>query len=185
MNPKAKKVVFILSFLLGVHLSLQAGFSVGFFAGPSSQKPGREGLEFNADTRWAYGVRAGFKLLIIGLEAQYFQVAHHLQLKDITHSWQDREVDFSFLGAAVKSYFSLLILHPYLSVGYGYYSARIKGVDRDRKAGFNLAAGVEISLGERLSLQAEGRYHRVSLDIEKADFKLGDFVLTAGLNFVF
>ncbi len=185
MSPKVKKIIFLLSLVFWLHLSLQAGFSVGFFAGTSSQKPGRQGLEFNADTRWAYGVRAGFKLLVIGVEAQYFQVAHHLRLRDITHSWQDRQVDFSFLGAALKSYFSLLILHPYLSVGYGYYSASIQGVDEDRKGGFNFGAGLEISLGERLSLQAEGRYHRVSLDIEQADFKLGDFVLTAGLNFVF
>lgn len=184
MSSKVKKFIFLLSLIFWLRLSLPAGFSVGFFAGPSSQKPGRQGLEFNADTRWAYGIRAGFKLLIIGIEAQYLQVAHHLQLKEITHAWQGRQVDFSFFGAAVKSYFSLLILHPYLSVGYGYYSAGIQDLDKDRKNGFNLAAGLEISLGKRLSLQAEGRYHRVVLDIQQADFKLGDFVLTAGLNFV-
>jgi opacity protein-like surface antigen len=185
MPQEVKKISLFFLFFFFFTLSLQASFSLGIFGGTSAQKPGREGLEFNSDTRWVYGVRAGFKLLFLGVEGQYFQVAHHLQVKNIPHSWQDRQVDFSYLGAALKAYFSLLILHPYLSVGYGYYSAEVQGVDKDRKTGLNFGAGLELSLGERLSLQAEARYHRPSFDIEKADFSLGDFVLTAGLNINF
>ncbi len=182
---RTKKLLLLTVFLLSLTVYLQAFISFGFFGGTSAQKPTRQGLEFNTDTRFVYGIRAGVRLLVIGLEAQYFQAAHHLQLTNLPHSWHDRQLDFSYLGVAVKTYFSLLLLHPYLSVGYGYYSAEMKGVDKDRQAGFSGGLGLELSLGHRFSLQAEGKYHRVSLRIDKGDFKLGDLVLTAGFNINF
>lgn len=180
-----KKAFIFLFFGLSLTFPLQAGFKLGVFAGQSWQKPDYQNLQFNTDTCWVYGVRASIKVLILGLEGYYFQVAHNLQLGDISHSWQDRKVDFSCLGMAVKSYFSLLIVHPYLSLGYGYYSVGLQGITEERKAGLNFGAGLEISLGDKLSLQAEARYHRPVLNINKADFRLGDLVVTGGLNYHF
>lgn len=180
-----KRVFFILLFSLSLTLPLHSGLKIGVFAGQSWQKPNFQNLQFNRDTRWAFGVRAGVKILIFGLEGYYFQVAHNLQLSDISHSWQNRKVDFSCLGLALKSYFSLLLVHPYLSLGYGYYSISLQGITEEKKASLNFGAGLEISLGDKLSLQAEARYHRPTLEINKADFRLGDLVVTAGLNYHF
>lgn len=180
-----KRIFFILLFGLSLTLPLQSGLKIGVFAGQSWQKPNYQNLQFNPDTRWVYGVRAGIKFLIFGLEGYYFQVAHNLKLSDISHSWQDREVDFSCLGLALKSYFSLLVVHPYLSLGYGYYSVSLQGLAEEKKAGLNFGAGLEISLGDKLSVQADARYHRPVLSINKADFRLGDLVVTAGMNYHF
>jgi len=180
-----KRAILFLLLSLSLILPLQAGLSLGVFVGQSWQKPDFENLQFKTDTRWAYGLRAGLRILIFGLEAQYFQVAHNLSLNDPGHSWQNRQVDFSCLNLAIKTYFSLLILHPYVSLGYGYYSLSLQELTEERKASFNFGAGLELSLGEKLSLQAEGRFHRPSLSISEADFRLGDLIITAGLNYHF
>ncbi len=112
-------------------------------------------------------------------------MAHNLQLSDISHSWQNRQVDFSCLGVAVKSYFSWLIIHPYLSLGYGYYRVSLEGITEEKKGRMNFGAGLEISLGDKLSLQAEAKYHRPVLSINQGDFRLGDLVISGGVNYHF
>jgi len=180
-----KRAILFILFSLSLILPLQAGLSLGVFVGQSWQKPSFENLQFEIDSRWAYGLRAGLKILFFGLEAQYFQIAHNLNLSDPGHAWQNRQVDFSCLNLALKTYFSLLILHPYLSLGYGYYSLSLQELTEEKKASFNFGAGLELSLGGKLSLQAEGRYHRPVLSLNRADFRLGDLVVTAGLNYHF
>lgn len=179
-----KRFFFILFFGLSLILPLQGGLKIGVFAGQSWQKPDYQGLQFNPDTRWVYGFRTGIKVLIFGLEGYYFQVAHNLRLKDISHFWQDRQVDFSSLGVALKSYFSLLIIQSYLSFGYGYYYVSLQGRAEEKKTGLNFGAGLEISLSNKLSLQAEVRYHRPVFNFNQANFRLGDLVVSAGLNYL-
>jgi len=181
---RKRAIIFIL-LSLSLILPLQARLSLGIFVGQSWQKPAFENLQFKTDTCWAYGLRAGLRILIFGLEAQYFQVAHNLNLSDPAHFWQNRQVDFSSLNLAIKTYFSLLIFHPYLSLGYGYYSLNLQELAEEKKASFNFGAGLELSLGEKFSLQVEGRYHWPSLSLNRADFRLGDLVVTAGLNYHF
>ncbi|MCX7973576.1 MAG: porin family protein [Candidatus Aminicenantes bacterium] len=185
MSQKRKIRLFFLFCLLYLNLllPLKAGLTFGFLVGQSWQKPDYRQLQFNIDTRWVYGARAGIKVLFLGLEAQYFQVAHHLNLKEIGHSWQNRKVELSYLGVAAKSYFPCLILHPYLSLGYGYYGINFQDLAEKRKASFNFGAGLELFLSEKFSLQAEARYHRPVVSIDQIDFHLGDLNVTVGLNF--
>ena len=161
-----------------LYFGLQAGFS--------AQKPSLEGVEFNTDTKFLYGLRAGVRFLMVALEANYFQAAHNLELNDffLLH-WQGRQVDYSYVGLNLKYIFSLLMVHPYLTFGYGYYTADIHEIDKDSDGGFNFGAGLEFMLGKKFSFLAEGRYHHTRLDIQKRDLGLGDFTFCGGFNIYF
>jgi len=178
---------FLLLFCLCTTCGLaQNGFFLGFQAGTSSQKLSFNNLEFDRSTRFQYGLRAGFKFLMLSVEANYFQTAHNMHLSDIlAFSWEDREVDYNYIGLNLKYYFSLLLLQPYLTFGIGYYTADVYEIDKDTDRGYNLGAGVELSLGKKIALMGEARYHRVKLLIENKEFKVGDFSLIGGLSFYF
>jgi opacity protein-like surface antigen len=162
-----------------VYLGLQGGLS--------RQKASLSGITFDADTSFMYGVRAGVNVLSFAVELNYFQAAHNLVQSGLSvPAWTDREVDYSYLGINVRwIILPLPIVHPYLTVGYGYYTADIHEIDKDRNGGFNFGAGVELMLGKSFSLLAEAKYHRVSLDIDAQKMKLGNFTLSGGLNFYF
>lgn len=177
--------VFVLFFLLSplyarglVYFGIQAGYS--------AQKPSLKEVEFTTDTTFVYGISAGVKFLMLGLEVNYLQAAHNLNLKDfLLLDWDGREVDYNFLGLNLKCFFPILMIHPYLTFGYGYYAADIKEVGEDKKSGFNLGLGVEVMLGKKFSLTAEGKYHHVGLDIQKRKLGLGNFIICGGLGFHF
>jgi len=181
----------LIAFLLLIYLCItssfaQNGFFLGFQAGTSSQKLSFSDLEFDRSTRFQYGLRAGLKFLMLSVEANYFQTAHNMHLTNVqAFSWEDREVDFSYIGLNLKYYFSLLLLQPYLTFGLGYYTADIHEIDKDTDRGYNLGAGVELSLGKKIALLGEAKYHRIKMLIDDKEFKVGDFSLSGGLNFYF
>jgi opacity protein-like surface antigen len=164
----------------------QAGIYMGLQGGLSLQKPSLENVDFGTDTTFVYGLKAGVRLMMFVVELQYFQAAHNMSLADLAVlDWNGRRVDYSHVGVSLKYLFSLLMVSPYLSLGYGYYTADIADIDKDRDAGYNLGAGVEVKLGSKFGLAAEGRYHRVKLDIGGRGLKVGDFTLSAGVHFYF
>lgn len=181
-----------LSFILVLFLyivpsaSAQAGIYFGVYGGHSTQKPGLDDVEFNTDTAFLYGVRAGVKFLMMALEAGYFQAAHNINLTDFPLlDWDGRQVDYSFFGLNVKYILSLLVFHPYLTVGYGYYSVDIHDIDKDKNRGYNIGIGAELTLGKKIALLAEAKYHRVKLDIQERKLTIGNFTLLGGLNIYF
>jgi len=97
----------------GIYLGLQGGFS--------AQKPSLKDVDFNTDTTYLYGLRAGVRFMMVGLELSYFQAAHNLELSDVVGlDWGGREIDYNFVGLNLKYFFPLMVLHPYLTAGYGY-----------------------------------------------------------------
>jgi opacity protein-like surface antigen len=160
---------------------------LGLQGGVSRQKASLSGISFDADTSFLYGVRAGVRVLSLAVELNYFQAAHNLTTGGLmVPTWSDREVDYSYLGVNVRwIILPLPIVNPYLTVGYGYYTADIHNIDKDKNGGFNVGAGLELMLGKSFSLLAEGKYHHVSLDIDAEKMKLGNFTLSGGLNFAF
>jgi opacity protein-like surface antigen len=161
-----------------IYLGLQGGFSM--------QKAKFSNMTFNTDTSFLYGAKAGMKFMMFAVELNYLQAAHNLDSTDISvPMWRDRKVDYSYLGANVRWIFPILVVQPYLTAGYGFYTADIHDIDKDQNGGFNVGAGVELMLGEKFSLSAEGRYHHVTLDITTESFKVGDFSLTGGINIYF
>jgi hypothetical protein len=164
----------------------QTGFFLGIQAGYSAQKPSLENIEFSTDTSYLYGLRAGFKFLMLGIEVNYFQAAHNLDPKEmLALNWSEKQLDYSYLGLNLKYFFPVLVIHPYVTVGYGNYKAAFDVSAEDRKRGFNAGLGVELHLGGKVSLIAEGKYHRATLDIDGEELKLGDFTLSGGLNIYF
>ncbi len=161
----------------------QTGFFLGFQGGVSAQKPSLEDIEFNTDTTFLYGLRAGIKIWMIAAELNYFQAAHNMELRElITFEWQGRQVDYNYIGGNLKYFFPLAVFHPYISLGYGYYTVDLDEIDEDTDRGYNFGAGFEIHLGKRFSISAEGRYHRVKLNIDEQDLLIGDFTFIGGFS---
>ena len=164
----------------------KTGFFIGAQFGFSAQKPSLSNVSFDTNTSFLFGVRAGLKILAVAVEANYFQAAHNLEPKQLaTLSWGAREIDYNYLGVNVKYFFPLLMIQPYLTAGYGFYTASVQNIDKDTDRGFNFGLGIELHLGSKLSLLAEGKYHHVTLDIDNLDFGIGDFTLAGGLNIYF
>lgn len=164
----------------------QGGIYLGALGGVSVQKPNLKEVEFNTDTSYVYGLRAGIKFLMLAVELNYFQAAHNLELQQLAFlDWGGKEVDYHYLGINLKYYFPFFLIQPYFTGGYGYYTANIHEIDKDTDRGFNFGLGLELNLGKSVSLVGEGKYHYVQLDIEERDLKLGDFTATAGINFYF
>jgi len=164
-----------------------AGFIyLGLQGGLSMQKAKFSDISFSTDMSFLYGIKAGVKIMTFAVELNYFQAAHNLDVNDISlPMWQDRKVDYSYLGANVRWIIPILVVQPCLTAGYGFYTADIHDIDKDRNGGFNVGVGVEFMLGEKFSLSAEGKYHHVTLDINTESFKVGDFSLTGGFNIYF
>jgi opacity protein-like surface antigen len=179
-------VLFIVLFLPTAAAFAQMGVYIGGFAGYSAQKPSFEDVQFTTDTTFFYGFRGGIRFLMLALEVSYFRAMHNIAVNDfLTLNWDGRINDFSYIGLNLKYIFSLAIFHPYLTGGYGYYTADIENIDKDKEGGVNIGAGLEISLGKTISIAAEGKYHHVAVDIQRIHVGLGNFMISGGLNIHF
>jgi hypothetical protein len=175
-----------LAAVLAVPAFSQVGIYLGAFGGTSAQSPSAENVQFDTDTTFVYGLRAGVRVLMLGVELNYFRAAHNIQIGSGTLiNWDQKINDYSYIGVNGKLYFPLLILQPFLTAGYGYYTADIHNIDKDNDGGFNFGAGLDLKLGRRFSLTAEGRWHKVSLSIQNVSLDLGDFTLWGGFQFHF
>ncbi len=165
---------------------LSQSIYLGAYAGMSSQTPQFQNIQFTTDTTFVYGVRFGVRLLTFALEATYFQAAHNILVGGGSLiDWNNKVNDYSYIGADAKLFFPLLFLQPYITAGYGYYTADIQTIDKAHNGGFNFGAGLEIKLGSKIGLSAEGRWHNVNIDIAQISLSLGDFTLCGGFNFYF
>jgi opacity protein-like surface antigen len=184
----AKKSIFVIVLigLLFVPKAFgQVGLYVGVFGGYSSQKPSLPDAStiFNTNTTFCYGVHAGVKVLMIDVEGTYMAAAHNISwASGLLPDWDQKELDYYFLGLNLKYTFGLAIFHPYLTVGYGYYTADIWNINKATDGGYNFGAGLEVNLSKRIGVVVEGLYHHVTLDISHLSLGLGNFTLTGGLN---
>jgi len=164
----------------------QIGLYVGGYAGISEQKPSFDPATFNTDTTFVYGLRGGIRILMLALEVNYFRAAHNISMGDfVTFQWNGLQNDFSYLGLSLRWIFSLAILHPYLVGGYGTYTAAVQTAETGKDGGYHFGAGLEVSLGSKISVVVEGKYHHVTVDFSKFSLGLGNFILTGGLNLNF
>ena len=158
-------------------------FFIGLQGGWSSQKLDFMDLDFVRDTSFLYGLRAGARILFFTIEGQYFQAAHNLSVTDVV--LDERQIDYNHLGLCLRLFLPFPLVNPYLTVGYGRYSADIKGLGDDSNTGYNIGLGLELHLGSKFSILGEGKYNHVGLEIENDDLTIGDFTLHLGLNFYF
>jgi len=158
-------------------------FFIGLHGGMSSQKLDFKDLEFNRDTAFLYGLRAGFRILFFVIEGNYYQAAHNISIADF--DLDERKIDYNHLGLSLRLFLPFPLVNPYLTFGYGKYSAKIKDLGDDSNSGYNIGLGVEFHLGKKFSLLGEGKYNNVGLNIEDDDLKIENFTLHVGLNFYF
>jgi opacity protein-like surface antigen len=173
--------------LLAVPAFSQVGIYLGAFGGTSAQSPSTLTTQFDTDTTFVYGLRAGVRILMIGVELNYFRASHNILLGGgtIIPDWDEAVNDYSYIGVNGKLFFPLLILQPFVTLGYGYYTADIHNIDRDNDGGFNFGGGLDLRLGSRFSLTAEARWHKVAVSIQNIDLDLGDFTLWGGFQIHF
>jgi opacity protein-like surface antigen len=164
----------------------KSGFFIGVQGGWSMQKPNFEEVNFDSDSSFLYGARIGVKFMMFAVEANYFQAAHNLMVKElIAFDWDGVDVDYNYLGINARLYIPLVIVHPYVTVGYGSYSANLKDIAKDSNRAINFGLGVEVQLGDKLSLIAEGKYHNVKVEIEGSELGLKNYTLSGGFNLYF
>jgi hypothetical protein len=185
-TPMKRAIVLMLALVMlwpAANAFSQVGLYVGAYAGISEQTPSFDPAQFNTDTTFVYGLRGGVRILMLALELNYFRAAHNISMVDIvTLQWNGLVNDFSYIGASLRWIFSLAILHPYLVGGYGYYTAAVQTAETARNGGYHFGAGLEVSLGRKISVVVEGKYHHVTIEFSKFSLGLGNFILTAGLN---
>ncbi len=168
------------------HVNAQTGIYIGPHLGISAPKPTLEDVKLDTDTTFLYGVRAGVKIAMLGLEVDYFQAAHNLDLAQLApFGWNEREVAYNYLGLNFKWFFPIVIIHPYVTVGYGYYTADISTIDKDTVRKLNAGAGLEVHIGSKFSILAEGKYQNLNFNLDNLDFNVQDFTFSGGFNFYF
>jgi len=180
--------VLALVFLAGLSSNAypQAGIYFGGYGGTSAQTPSFKDVQFDTNTTFLYGLRAGVRFMMFAVELNYFVAGHNIEPNNyLLFNLSKLENDYSYIGLNLKYIFSLTILHPFLTAGFGYYTADIQNIQKDSEGGYNFGAGLEIMLGRKFSLLAEGKYHHVAVDIRELHIGLGNFTLTAGLNIYF
>ena len=180
-------VFIVLFFVVAVsNAHAQLGFYLGVQGGVSLQKASFGDIKFNTDTTFLYGLRAGIKVFMLVAELNYYQTAYRLNPQDVSFEmWEGRKVGYSYIGANLKLLMPVLFLRPYLTAGYGYYTANIHEIDKQKNGGYNVGLGMELMLGKKFSLLAEGRYHHVTFDFADGEFKPGNYTLSGGFNYYF
>lgn len=183
---KKYAIVFLaLIFFLGIGANAYGDkfFYIGLQGGWSSQQLDFKDLEFDRNTAFLYGVRAGFRILFFAIEGNYYQAAHNISVADI--DLDDRKIDYNHLGLSLRLFLPFPLVNPFLTVGYGRYSAEIKNLGDDSNSGYNVGLGLELHLGRNFSLLGEGKYNHVGLKIVDDDLKVENFTFHLGLNFYF
>jgi len=174
--------------VLAVPAFSQIGIYLGAFGGTSVQSPSALSVDFEPATTFVYGLRAGLRVLMIGVEVDYFQAAHNIMILGsggTIADWNEKINDYSYIGVNGKIYFPILMLEPFLTAGYGYYTADIHNIDKDNDGGLNLGAGLDLKLGKRFSLTAEARWQKVVFSIENINLSLGDWTFWGGFQIHF
>jgi opacity protein-like surface antigen len=173
-------------FVITAGASAKSGFFIGLQGGWSMQKPNLEEVNFDSDSTFMYGARVGVKFMMFAVEANYYQAAHNLVVKElVAFHWDGVEVDYNYLGINARVYIPLIVVHPYFTVGYGSYSANLKDIGKDSNRGINVGVGVEVQLGDKFSLMAEGKYHNIKVDIDESELELKNYTLSGGFNIYF
>jgi hypothetical protein len=93
-------------------------------------------------------------------------------------------MDYYYLGISGKLGIPLVIVFPYVTVGYGTYSVSLDDVGDGSSAAFNVGAGAEVKLG-KIGLFAELRYTDFSLEIGSEGWDFGGLDIHAGINIHF
>jgi opacity protein-like surface antigen len=158
---------------------------IGVQGGWSQQNIDIRDVEFDSNTAFLYGARVGIRILTFVVEGNFYQAAHNIEVSDIASLWDSQKINYNYLGLNVRFFLPFPIVNPYLTLGYGMYTADIKDIGKDKKRGWNAGLGVEAFLGKKLSLLGEARYNHGTFEIETEEISIRDFTFHIGINFYF
>jgi hypothetical protein len=160
-------------------------FFIGLQGGWSQQNIDIRDVEFDKDTSFLYGARVGVRILTLVVEGNFYQAAHNIVASDVEHLWDSRKINYNYLGLNVRFFLPFPLVNPYLTFGYGTYTADIKDVGEDKTGGWNAGLGAEVFLGKKFSFLGEVRYNPGDFEIETEEVKIKNFTFHIGFNFYF
>lgn len=160
-------------------------FFIGLQGGWSQQSIDIRDFEFDKSTAFLYGARVGIRILTFVVEGNFYQAAHNIETSDIGNLWDSRTVNYNYLGLNVRLFLPFPIVNPYLTFGYGTYTADIKDIGKDKKGGVNGGLGLEVFLGKKFSLLGEARYNPTNFEIESEEVGIKNFTFHIGINLYF
>jgi hypothetical protein len=160
-----------------------AQFYLGVRGGLSNQNAKSSELEFDRNSAVLYGAQAGIKFLGLSVEGQFYRADHNFLAETLPEN-VEQDMDYYYLGVNGKLGISLVIVYPYVTVGYGTYSVDLKGLGKKSDAAFNVGAGAEVTLG-KVGIFGELRYTDFSVEIENLKWDFGGLDLHFGLNIHF
>jgi hypothetical protein len=165
----------------------QAGFYIGVRGGLSNQNPSASGspgkIEFDRNSAFLYGAQVGFKFSALAVEGEYYRADHGL-LRESSIVGSDNispEMDYHYLGVNAKLGIPLVVLYPYVTAGYGKYSATLGGLGSSSDSAVNVGAGAELAIG-RISVFGEVRYTDFGFDLGDLSWDFGGVDVHFGLN---
>ncbi len=174
-----------LLFLGVAALPARGGFYVGIQSGLSNQDVSVTKIHFDKDSTFLYGAQAGLKFLGLAIEGQFYRADHSLLSDDPSLGIYDgRGMDYYYLGINAKIGISLPLVYPYLTAGYGRYSAHIEQIGESVDGSFNVGVGAELTL-KKIGLFAELRYVDFALEISSLSWDFGGVNFHCGLNYHF
>ncbi len=138
-------------------------------------------IKFNKNSAFLYGAQVGVKFLGLAVEGQFYRADHNLLAEIDTPGEIGQKMDYFYLGISGKLGIPLVIVFPYVTVGYGSYSVNLDGLDKKSDRAFSAGAGVEITLG-KIGIFGEFRYSDFNLEIDDISWDFGGWDLHFGLN---
>ena len=160
-------------------------FFIGLQGGWSQQSIDFRDVEFNKNTAFLYGARVGIRILTFVVEGNFYQAAHNIDASDIGDLWDSRKINYNYLGLNVRLFLPFPIVNPYLTLGYGTYTADVKEIGKDKSGGWNAGLGLEVFLAKKFSLLGEARYNHGNFEIENKELSIKNFTFHVGINFYF
>jgi hypothetical protein len=170
--------------LVAASAPARAGFYIGVRGGLSNQSVSQTAslgkIDFDKNSAFLYGGQVGIKLLALAVEGEIYRADHSL-VTDSSSFPSGVDLNYYYLGINGKLGIPLAVFYPYITVGYGKYSADLKTIGKSSDTAFNIGAGAGLSLG-KVSLFAEARYTDFSFDINSLKWDFGGLDLHFGLN---
>lgn len=167
----------------------RAQLYIGVRGGVSNQEVSRKTgglttIKFDKDSAVLYGGQIGLKLWAFAVEGEFYRADHTLLSGNSSIPSSGVDMGYDYLGVNGKLGLPLVVVFPYVTVGYGRYSADLKGFGKDSTPAVNMGAGAELDLGG-LGVFGEVRYTDFGFKLDDQDWDFGGVELHFGLNIHF
>lgn len=171
--------------LVIAYVPARAGFYIGVRGGLSNQNVTGGSIKFTKDSAFLYGAQVGVKFLSFAVEGEFYRANHNLFPETpLQVVLPPQDMNYYYLGVNGKLGLPLSIIYPYLTVGFGTYTANIKDIGKNSNSAFNVGVGAEMYVG-KVGIFAELRYTDFSMDLQDQKWDFGGLDVQAGFNIHF